>query len=93
VFLETRISLPAIPGPDGLGQILHQRSITALPDRDVAVPEFITPGGVDKLFEHYDGSDRSLRRLMQIAHAALTYACDAGDELIDVAHLELAIAD
>lgn len=92
-FLEATVELPAIPAPFGFGLILHHRAEQAIGTR-LPVEEILEAAALDRLFENYAATDRSLRsRLLQVAHGALAHACDLGAERIGPAHVEQAIAE
>ncbi len=92
-FLESRVELPAVPGAPGFGLILHHRVGLAI-ERDIALEEVIDNAALQRLFENYEATDRSLRaRLLHVAHGALAHACDVGAERIGPAHVALAIAE
>jgi hypothetical protein len=93
-FLESKVVLPAIPDAAGLGLILSHRSERVLrSSKPVHSMDVLTVAALSRLHENYAASGRSVRRQLQIAHGALTHACDAGAEVIDLVHLDLAIAD
>ena len=93
-FLETRLTIPALPTPKSVGRVLAHR-IERVPGvtRGQGLPDVITSAGLDRLFENYTAAGRSLRSQLRIAHGALVHACDNSDDAIDVGHVDLAIAD
>lgn len=93
-FLETRLTVPALPDAAAVGRILFHRidRVAGLP-RGIALADVVTPAALQRLFENYAASGRSLRSQLRIAHGALVHAGDAGDALIDIVHVDVAIAD
>lgn len=92
-FLHRTITLPPVPDAAGLDRILARRANRALGrDDSVSLGDVLAGDATDQLLS-FHRSDPNLRRLVRVAHGALTHACDAGAPLITVGHVDQAIAD
>ena len=88
-FLDTEIELPRLKDVNGLTKLLDRRislnvyetAFTGATCKDVFVD-----GAIDSLFVAYDDV-RSLRRVIQIVHAALAEATSAGSDAISEANI------
>lgn len=89
-FLESTVRVPAVPDHAGLARILSRRAAAHL---DEEFTELMTEPALEALMEHYAaGATADLRRrVLFVAHTALTRACDEGADLIAFRHVELAI--
>jgi hypothetical protein len=90
-LIENHIKIPEIPDADGLGAILTLRVKYAEPRR--TAQDAFTEEALDGLFDVYHtGEERSVRRALAAAHAALSRAQATRADEIDVEHV-LAGAD
>jgi hypothetical protein len=94
-FLETRLTVPPLPDATSVGRILGHRvaRVVGFSRTSPGLDDVISPAGLDRLFQNYAASGRSLRGVLRVAHGALVHAGDSGAALIDIAHVDLAIAD
>ena len=98
-FLDTTVRVPELPGRAAVARILERRAELVLTARRSPVwsglDSVVTDGAVERLHDHYRQapSPDLRRRLLYVAHTALTHACDGGSAVIDAGHVELAIAD
>ncbi|MCW2526429.1 MAG: hypothetical protein JWM76_1289, partial [Pseudonocardiales bacterium] len=91
----TRLTVPPLPDADAVGRVLDHRvaRVVGFSRASSGLDDIITPAALDRLFRNYAASGRSLRAVLRVAHGALVHAGDSGAALIDVAHVNLAIAD
>ncbi|MDX5961821.1 hypothetical protein SIM91_00360 [Rhodococcus opacus] len=92
-FLESRITLPEIPSPDAIGAILRHRARATDDDTHRRTGDLVDPDALERLFAHYQASNRNLRKVIQTAHGALAHACDEPAAAIGRRHVELALTE
>jgi hypothetical protein len=98
-FLETTVRVPLLPDAAAVGDILERRASLVLAARRSPVwrglDSVVTSAALSRLHEHYRLSRAPdlRRRVLFVAHTALAHACDAASALVDIGHVELAIAD
>jgi len=97
-FLDATIRVPPVPDVAGVRRILARRAALALGDdvgREATVLDgLLDPAAVEILYAHYAGGTPDLRRrILYVAHTALTLACDSGAEVVGPAHVDLAISE
>ncbi|NMM32411.1 MAG: hypothetical protein HHJ13_00075 [Phycicoccus sp.] len=97
-FLDATVRVPPVPDAAGVRRILARRAALALGDdisREATVLDgLIDDAAVEILYAHYAGGTPDLRRrILYVAHTALTLACDSGAEVMGPAHLDLAISE
>jgi Cdc6-like AAA superfamily ATPase len=89
-FLETRITLPALPNEDAIMRLIAKRVSMHV---DVELDAVIDPECGQPLDEYYrGGAALNLRRLLFILHTALESACEDGAERVGAGHIRTAIA-
>jgi hypothetical protein len=100
-FLDTTIRVPPLPSERAVGRILARRIWLTLDPQLLGGPDepdiagVVDPQAVRLLFEHYRGGVPDLRRrVLQVAHLALTIAVDdASAEVLGARHVRGAIAE
>lgn len=96
-FLSTAIHVPPLPDASALRQVLGRRIGLALGSAGVVADsrQVVADDAVDILFDHYSrGSGSNLRRrVLYVAHTALTHAVDAHADAVLAPHVESAIAE
>jgi hypothetical protein len=97
-FLSRTIAVPAVPSAGAVAAILHRRIALAMDARGlpaIEVSDVLRDAALVTVHDYYRGRPSDVRRnLLLIMHAALTLAVDdPAAELIDRAHIELAIAE
>ncbi len=85
--IELRIDIPALPGPDALGRVLHSRVLAhTSPDEPAAAPplsEVLDSAALAHLYRLYvEDFDFALRDVLRTVHVAVTEACDGGFDLV-----------
>jgi len=90
-YLNTRITLPALAGPDALGSIIGMRARRAVENPNLRAIDVIDDDALQHLFDHYVAG-RSVRRELVVLQDALGRACSVTSETIEAAHVVAAIA-
>ena len=91
-FLDATVRVPALPDRAALEQVLAHRA-RGWTSEDITA--LITEPARDSLIAHYlRGPARDMRRrVLFVAHTALSRACDEGADVIAYRHVELAISE
>ena len=92
-FLDTTVDVPPLTSSAAVERILARRVELSLDGAQDTAWRLLHDDALDALFAHYaDGATRNIRRrVLYIAHAALTEAVDAQAEQIRAEHVHLAI--
>lgn len=94
-FIETTIYVPTLTTADAAGRILNRRAATVLtPDDSPSdLSGLIDDAAVRLLFTHYQHSPDIRKRVLQVAHAALTIAVDSNATSLTATHIQNALTD
>jgi hypothetical protein len=95
-FLSTTIQVPHLPDVAAVRSILERRVFLALDTSEPTdVDDLVETSAQELLFEHYRAQPQSdiRRRVLWVAHTALTQAVDAGEPVIRRAHVSGAVAE
>lgn len=93
-FLDTTIRLPALPSAAAVGRVLARRVAVALDrETDPVLGGIVDPAALDLIFDQYRADPDVRKRVLQVAHLALTLAVDDSAEQLDEAHVQSALTE
>jgi ABC-type phosphonate transport system ATPase subunit len=93
-FLDTTIRLPALPSAEAVGRVLARRAALALEmAEDSVLNGLITSPAIELLFQQYRPDPDLRRRVLQVAHMALTLAVDDAAERLTETHVLSALTE
>ena len=88
-FLDTTMRLPALPSAAAVGRVLARRVAVALNrETDPVLDGVVDPAALDLIFDQYRADPDVRKRVLQVAHLALTLAVDDSAEQLDEAHVQ-----
>ena len=91
-FLEQRIAVPELPGPDSVATLITHR-ITGVDDTASHLDVFENDA-LEALFGYYEGAGaKSLRKVFQTAQTALSLAVEANAEFVTTQMVESAVSE
>lgn len=91
-FLDARVEVPLLPGPEAVGRLLARRVEVAL-GHDDGCGGYVTDAALGVLFDHYRSAPNVRVAVLHVAHLALTLAVDDGFTSIDEPHIRAAIVE
>lgn len=95
-FIEASIHIPPLATADAAGRILARRATTVLSVGENEITD--SAGLIDNeatalLFTHYQHSPDIRKRVLQVAHAALTIAVDSNANSLTETHIQNALTE